>query len=224
MLDARDAESGRRGMTRARAMPWCASMSLDRDEQRFELLADLGAMIAGRGRARRPARDVRRARRARARRRSRDAVADRRRDRRDPLARRRRCPSCRSCACRSGHGVVGHVAQTGELVNIRDAARRSAVGRATIAQRSAIRVDVDADRADRPARARSAACCRCSTSATARSAERDEEFVRVLAEQIGRALDYTTLARRRRAARPRRARPLQPRDRPLAGDGARSTR
>ena len=53
--------------------------------------------------------------------------------------------------------------------------------------------DVDA----RPRRscgaARCAACCRCSTSATARSPTRDEEFARVLAEQIGRALDYTTL-------------------------------
>jgi transcriptional regulator with GAF, ATPase, and Fis domain len=89
-----------------------------------------------------------------------------------------------------GRGIVGHVAQTGELVNVKDAAsdprwaedvaerigyRTTSILTAPIKQRGQIRGVLQVVN-KQPA-----------------FTERDEEFVRVLADQIGRALDYTTL-------------------------------
>ena len=177
----------------------------------------------GRGRARRPARDVRRPRRARARRRSRHAVADRRRDRRDPLARRDAARARPSCACRSGHGVVGHVARPASSSTSATPQRDP---RWAEDDRAADRLphDVDADRADRRGAARSAACSRCSTSATARSRTRDEEFVARARRADRPRARLHHAARRRRSARPHRARPLQPRDRHARRRWPRSTR
>ncbi|MDX2087445.1 MAG: sigma-54-dependent Fis family transcriptional regulator [Kofleriaceae bacterium] len=92
-----------------------------------------------------------------------------------------------------GVGVVGHVAATGELVNIRDAQsdprwadeiaqkigyRTSSILSAPIVRRAQIRGVLQVLN-KRPAGA-------AFTS-------RDEEFIQQLAEQIGRAIDYTTL-------------------------------
>jgi len=93
----------------------------------------------------------------------------------------------------SGVGVVGHVAATGELVNIRDAQsdprwadtiahkigyHTTSILTAPIVRRDQIRGVLQVLN-KRPAGAAFTA--------------RDEEFVRQLAEQIGRALDYTSL-------------------------------
>ncbi|MCX5746974.1 MAG: sigma-54-dependent Fis family transcriptional regulator [Proteobacteria bacterium] len=90
-----------------------------------------------------------------------------------------------------GHGVVGHVVATGELVNIRDAARDPRwvddIARLTnyrvtsmlsvpIARREQLR-----------------GVLQVLNKLEGVFTERDEEFARVLAEQIGRAFDYTTL-------------------------------
>ena len=92
-----------------------------------------------------------------------------------------------------GHGVVGHVAATGELVNIRDASadprwaesiaerigyRTTSILTAPIVRRDQIRgvLQVLNKRGE-----------------DGGFTTRDEGFARVLAEQIGRALDYTTL-------------------------------
>ena len=91
----------------------------------------------------------------------------------------------------ANYGVVGHVAQTGELVNIRDAQQdprwsteiATKIGYATksiltapIVRRGQIR-----------------GVLQVLNKRDGVFTTRDEEFVRVLAEQIGRALDYTTL-------------------------------
>ena len=72
------------------------SARMSEHEQRFELLADLGAMIAGEVELDDLLATFADAGRARARRRPRDAVADRQRDRRDPLAGRHAAGAARA--------------------------------------------------------------------------------------------------------------------------------
>ncbi len=92
-----------------------------------------------------------------------------------------------------GHGLVGHVAATGELVNIRDASsdprwaesiaerigyRTTSILTAPIVRRDQIRGVLQVLN---------------KRGGDGGFTTRDEGFARVLAEQIGRALDYTTL-------------------------------
>jgi len=90
-----------------------------------------------------------------------------------------------------GHGVVGHVAATGELVNIRDATHdprwatdvAKLVGYRVTSMLSAPIVRRDQIRG----------VLQVLNKRDSAFDERDEEFVRALAEQIGRAFDYTSL-------------------------------
>ena len=159
-------------------------------EQRFELLADLGAMIAGEVElddllgtfAARVARAL-----------GADGATLWLIDGKTGEIRSRVATLAEMAELRMppGRGIVGHVAQTGELVNVRDAAadprwaedvavrigyRARSILTAPITRRNQIRGVLQViDKQDGP------------------FSLRDEEFVRVLAEQIGRALDYTTL-------------------------------
>ena len=159
-------------------------------EQRFELLADLGAMIVGEVElddllktfAARVARAL-----------GADGATLWLIDSRTGEIRSRvaTLPEIANIQLPAGRGIVGHVAQTGELVNVRDAAsdprwaedvaerigyRAKSILTAPITRRDQIRGVLQViDKQD------------------GAFSQRDEEFVRVLAEQIGRALDYTTL-------------------------------
>ena len=159
-------------------------------EQRFELLADLGAMIVGEVElddllktfAARVARAL-----------GADGATLWLIDSRTGEIRSRvaTLPEIADVRLPTGRGIVGHVAQTGELVNVRDAAsdprwaedvaerigyRAKSILTAPITRRDQIRGVLQViDKQD------------------GAFSQRDEEFVRVLAEQIGRALDYTTL-------------------------------
>jgi len=159
-------------------------------EQRFELLADLGAMIAGEvelddllatfaGRV------------------ARALGADRATlwlidgatgDIRSRVATLPEMPELRVPA---GRGVVGHVAQTGEIVNIHDAGSDPRWAE-DIAERIGYRVTsmltVPIVRREQIRGVLQVLNKREDVFTT-----RDEEYVRVLVEQIGRALDYTTL-------------------------------
>ncbi len=174
--------------------------NMSEHEQRFELLADLGAMIAGEVElddllatfATRVARAL---------------GADRATlwlidgatgEIRSRVATLPEMPELRVPA---GRGVVGHVASTGELVNIRDAGadprwaediaarigyRVTSMLTVPIVRRDQIRgvLQVLNKRSAQPGD---------GVDVTSPFTARDEEFVRVLVEQIGRALDYTTL-------------------------------
>src|SRR5687767_1906864 len=159
-------------------------------EQRFELLADLGAMIAGEVElddllatfADRVARAL---------------GADRATlwlidgETNEIRSRVAILPELSELRVPSNYGVVGHVAQTGELVNIRDAQKdprwaeeiATKIGYATTSMLTAPIVRRDQIRG----------VLQVLNKRDGAFTERDEEFVRVLAEQIGRALDYTTL-------------------------------
>jgi DNA-binding NtrC family response regulator len=174
-------------------------------EQRFELLADLGAMIAGEVElddllatfADRVARAV-------------DAdgatlwlIDGATGEIRSRVA---SLPEIAELRMPAGRGIVGHVAKTGELVNVKDAAsdprwaedvaekinyRATSILTAPITRRGQIRgvlqvVDKHAPRQEGTGPGRSPGPVPAFTS-------RDEEFVTALAEQIGRALDYTSL-------------------------------
>src|SRR3569623_710760 len=90
-----------------------------------------------------------------------------------------------------GTGVVGHVAQSGELVNIRDASADPRWAHA-LAQQLGYEV---ASLLNAPIvrREQIRGVLQVLTKREGHFSPRDEEFIRVLAEQIGRALDYTTL-------------------------------
>jgi len=166
-------------------------LAMSEHEQRFELLADLGAMIAGEVElddllstfATRVARAL---------------GADRATlwlidgatgEIRSRVATLPELPELR---VPPGHGVVGHVVGTGELINIRDAGadprwaediarqigyRVTSMLTAPITRRGQIRGVLQV----------------LNKLDGAGFTPRDEEFARVLAEQIGRALDYTSL-------------------------------
>ncbi|MEO8699636.1 MAG: sigma 54-interacting transcriptional regulator [Kofleriaceae bacterium] len=159
-------------------------------EQRFELLADLGAMIAGEVElddllatfADRVARAL---------------GADRATlwlidsatgEIRSRVATLPEMPELRVPA---GRGVVGHVARTGELVNITDATADP-----RWAEDIALRIGYPVTSmltAPIVRRAQIRGVLQVLNKRDGVFAPRDEEFVRVLGEQIGRALDYTTL-------------------------------
>jgi Nif-specific regulatory protein len=160
------------------------------DDQRFELLADLGAMIAGEVElddllatfADRVARAL---------------GADRATlwlidgatgEIRSRVATLPEMPELR---VPPGTGVVGHVARTGELVNIRDASADPRWAE-SIAHQIGYPVSsmltVPIVRRDHVR-----GVLQVLNKREGHFPPRDEEFVRVLAEQIGRALDYTTL-------------------------------
>jgi Nif-specific regulatory protein len=91
----------------------------------------------------------------------------------------------------AGRGVVGHVAQTGELVNIRDAGsdpRWAEDIARQIGYRVTSMLTVPIVR-----RGQIRGVLQVLNKGEGVFTQRDEEFVRVLGEQIGRALDYTTL-------------------------------
>jgi Nif-specific regulatory protein len=91
-----------------------------------------------------------------------------------------------------GHGVVGHVAATGELVNIRDAASDPRWGGGELAQQIGYHT-TSILTAPIMRRGQIRGVLQVLNKRDGVFTERDEEFARVLAEQIGRALDYTTL-------------------------------
>ena len=173
-----------------RAMLVRYGMSLDQNDQRFELLADLGAMIAGEvelddllatfaGRV------------------ARALGADRATlwlldgatgELRSRVATQPELPALR---VPSGVGVVGHVAATGELVNVRDAAAdprwaEDIAERIGYPTRSMLTAPI-------VRRGQMRGVLQVLNKAEGAFTARDEEYARVLAEQIGRALDYTTL-------------------------------
>jgi Nif-specific regulatory protein len=166
------------------------TLSMSEHEQRFELLADLGAMIAGEVElddllgtfADRVARALGADRAtlwlidgATNEIRSRVAIL----------------PELAELRVPANYGVVGHVAQTGELVNIRDAQKdprwateiAQKIGYATTSILTAPIVRREQIRG----------VLQVLNKRDGVFTTRDEEFLRVLAEQIGRALDYTTL-------------------------------
>src|SRR5205814_347458 len=90
-----------------------------------------------------------------------------------------------------GHGVVGHAAATGEIVNSRDAGadpRWAEDVAQRIGYRATSMLTVPIVR-----RNQIRGVLQVLNEGSGAFTDRDEEFVRVLAEQIGRALDYTTL-------------------------------
>jgi Nif-specific regulatory protein len=90
-----------------------------------------------------------------------------------------------------GRGVVGHVARTGELMNNRDVGADPRWDEA-IAQRTGYRV-TSMLTAPIVRRGQIRGVLQVLNKLGGAFTERDEKFIRVLAEQIGRALDYTTL-------------------------------
>jgi Nif-specific regulatory protein len=91
-----------------------------------------------------------------------------------------------------GHGVVGYVVATGEIVNIRDTGSDPRWGGEAIAQRTGYRT-TSMLTAPIVRREQIRGVLQVLNKRDGAFTARDEEFLRVLAEQIGRALDYTTL-------------------------------
>ncbi len=159
-------------------------------EQRFELLADLGAMIAGEVElddllATFATRVARALGADRATLWLIDGATDEIRSRVATL------PELQELRVPQGYGVVGHVAATGELVNMRDVPSdprwaeeiAQKIGYPTASMLTAPIIRRDQIRG----------VLQVLNKSEGTFTERDEEFIRVLAEQIGRAIDYTTL-------------------------------
>ena len=157
-------------------------------EERFELLADLGAMIAGEVElddllgtfASRVARalDAERATLWLI-----DAATGEIRSRVATL------PELPELRVPASHGIVGHVASSGEAVNVRDAAADPRWGGEQIGHFKTVSVlAVPIVR-----RGDIRGVLQALNKHGGVFDTRDEDFARVLAEQIGRALDYTTL-------------------------------
>jgi len=161
------------------------------NDQRFELLADLGAMIAGEVElddllgtfATRVARAL---------------GADRATlwlidaasgDLRSRVATLPELPELRVPA---GAGLVGHVAATGELINVRDASSDPRWGGEQLAQQIGYHT-TSILTAPIVRRGQIRGVLQVLNKRAGFFDARDEEFVQKLAEQIGRALDYTTL-------------------------------
>jgi Nif-specific regulatory protein len=166
-------------------------IGMSEHEQRFELLADLGAMIAGEVElddmlATFAARVARALGADRATLWLIDGSTGEIRSRVAIL------PELKELVVPHGHGVVGEVAQTGQLVNIKDAASDPRWGGGELAQQIGYRTT---SMLTAPITRRGAirGVLQVLNKRDGAFTERDEEFVRVLAEQIGRALDYTTL-------------------------------
>ncbi len=165
-------------------------LAMSEHEQRFELLADLGAMIAGEVElddllATFAARVARALGADRATLWLIDNATGEIRSRVATL------PELAELRVPPGHGVVGHVAQTGELMNNRDVGSDPRWAEA-IAQRIGYPV-TSMLTAPIMRRGQIRGVLQVLNKAAGAFTGRDEEFTRVLAEQIGRALDYTTL-------------------------------
>jgi transcriptional regulator with GAF, ATPase, and Fis domain len=164
--------------------------AMSEHEQRFELLADLGAMIAGEVElddllATFAARVARALGADRATLWLIDNATGEIRSRVATL------PELVELRVPPGHGVVGHVARTGELMNNRDVGSDPRWAE-EIAQRIGYPV-TSMLTAPIMRRGQIRGVLQVLNKAEGAFTERDEEFTRVLAEQIGRALDYTTL-------------------------------
>jgi transcriptional regulator with GAF, ATPase, and Fis domain len=160
-------------------------------EQRFELLADLGAMIAGEVElddmlatfADRVARAL---------------GADRATlwlidsETGEIRSRVAILPELPELRVPPGHGVVGYVVATGQVVNLRDPESDPRWGGEDIAQRIGYRT-TSMLTAPIVRREQIRGVLQVLNKQEGAFTSRDEEFLRVLAEQIGRALDYTTL-------------------------------
>jgi len=160
-------------------------------EQRFELLADLGAMIAGEVElddmlatfADRVARAL---------------GADRATlwlidsETGEIRSRVAILPELPELRVPPGHGVVGYVVATGQVVNLRDPESDPRWGGEDIAQRIGYRT-TSMLTAPIVRREQIRGVMQVLNKREGAFTSRDEEFLRVLAEQIGRALDYTTL-------------------------------
>src|SRR6185295_11975950 len=166
------------------------AVSMSEHEQRFELLADLGAMIAGEVElddmlATFAARVARALGADRATLWLIDGATGEIRSRVAIL------PEVAELRVPPGHGVVGHVAATGEIVNSHDAPSDPRWAE-DIAQRIGYRT-TSMLTAPIVRRDQIRGVLQVLNKREGAFTARDEEFVRVLAEQIGRALDYTTL-------------------------------
>ncbi len=166
------------------------AVPMSEHEQRFELLADLGAMIAGEVElddllATFADRVARALGADRATLWLIDGATNEIRSRVAIL------PELAELRVPANYGVVGHVAQTHELVNIRDAQKdprwsteiATKIGYATTSMLTAPIIRREQIRG----------VLQVLNKRDGVFSTRDEEFIRVLAEQIGRALDYTTL-------------------------------
>ena len=165
-------------------------VGMSEHEQRFELLADLGAMIAGEVElddllttfAQRVARAL---------------GADRATlwliDNATGEIRSRvaTLPELAELRVPPGHGVVGHVARTGELMNLRDAGADPRWAEAIAAKIGYPVTSMLTAPVTRRGQIRGV--LQVLNHHHGAFTARDEDFIRVLAEQIGRALDYTTL-------------------------------
>ena len=168
-----------------------AGMTEREHEQRFELLADLGAMIAGEVElddmlATFAARVARALGADRATLWLIDGQTGEIRSRVATL------PELKELRVPASHGIVGHVAATGELVNVRDAASDPRWGGEQLAQQIGYRT-TSILTAPITRRGQIRGVLQVLNKRDGAFTTRDEEFARVLAEQIGRALDYTTL-------------------------------
>jgi Nif-specific regulatory protein len=165
-------------------------IAMTEHEQRFELLADLGAMIVGEVElddllATFAARVARALGADRATLWLIDNATGEIRSRVATL------PELPELRVPTGHGVVGHVARTGELMNNRDVGADPRWDEA-IAQRIGYPV-TSMLTAPIIRRDQIRGVLQVLNKLGGAFTERDEQFIRVLAEQIGRALDYTTL-------------------------------
>jgi transcriptional regulator with GAF, ATPase, and Fis domain len=164
--------------------------AMSEHDQRFELLADLGAMIAGEVElddllATFAARVAHALGADRATLWLIDAATGEIRSRVATL------PELPELRLPPGRGVVGHVARTGELMNNRDVGADPRWDEA-IAQRTGYRV-TSMLTAPIMRRGQIRGVLQVLNKLGGAFTERDEGFIRVLAEQIGRTLDYTTL-------------------------------
>jgi transcriptional regulator with GAF, ATPase, and Fis domain len=167
------------------------SMTLEQSEQRFELLADLGAMVAGEVElddmlATFADRVARALGADRATLWLIDGATGEIRSRVATL------PELPELVVPPGHGVVGEVAASGMLVNIKDASSDPRWGGGQLAQQIGYRT-TSILTAPITRRGQIRGVLQVLNKRDGHFSSRDEEFIRVLAEQIGRALDYTTL-------------------------------
>jgi transcriptional regulator with GAF, ATPase, and Fis domain len=163
-------------------------VGMSEHEQRFELLADLGAMIAGEVELDELLATfaVRVARALDADRSTLWLIDAATGDIRSRVA---TLPEVSELRVPASHGLVGHVAKTGEPVNVRDAAADPRWGGEQIGHyktTSILAVPI-------VRRGEIRGVLQALNKHAGTFDARDEDFARVLAEQIGRALDYTTL-------------------------------
>ena len=166
-------------------------VDMSEHEQRFELLADLGAMIAGEVElddmlATFAARVARALGADRATLWLIDGATGEIRSRVATL------PELPELRVPSDYGIVGHVATTGELVNVKDAEKDPRWGGGELAQQIGYPT-TSILTAPIVRRGQMRGVLQVLNKRDGSFTSRDEDFARVLAEQIGRALDYTTL-------------------------------